>query len=237
MRYGAPARHRSRAEHVCVDGVTVSLVLRQTGEQFDGKIPDRKRKRAMPRNGILANHRGAQSVISGAVLNRGMTEVLRAGIGKTCTLPHTVATVCVDAFKGAQTSSVRLNEGLRVLERHCFASSGIRRLVLSSSVESIEKCAFCGCEHLECADLSAARGLKCIGAGAFSKCRELRRALLNEGLETIGNGCFEFSGLEEATIPGSVRDIGRKAFCFTHLSRAHFLGAPVRDPSGRSGES
>ena len=61
--------------------------------------------------------------------------------------------------------------------------------------------------------------------------------LLNEGLETIGESCFEFSGLEEATIPGSVRNIGRMAFSKTLLGRVRFRGAAVRDPSGGPSES
>lgn len=171
MRYGAPARRGGRAEYACADGITVSLglrVLHRTGKQFDDRTPGRKRARAVPRNGILMRPRGQpQPVILGAVLNRGMTKFIRPGIGKTQALPRSVLTVCADAFKGAQASSVRLNAGLRVLERGCFASSGIRRLVLSSSVESIGAGAFCGCYRLECADLRAARGLKCLGGGAF----------------------------------------------------------------------
>ena len=172
MRYGAPAQRGSRAEHVCADGVTVSLrhrVLRQAGKkQFDDRTPGRKRARAMPWNGILMRPRESpQSVVSGAVLDRGMTKFVRPGLGKTQALPRSVFTVCADAFKGAQARSVRLNEGLGVLERGCFASSGIRRLVLSSSVESIGAGAFCDCRLLEYADLRAARGLKCLGEYTF----------------------------------------------------------------------
>lgn len=61
--------------------------------------------------------------------------------------------------------------------------------------------------------------------------------LLNEGLETIGERCFEFSELEKVTIPGSVRNIGRMAFSKTLLGRVRFRGAHIRDPSGGSGES
>ena len=181
-------------------------------------------------------HEPPQPVVSGAVLNRGMTKFVRKDLGKTCTLPHTILRVCADAFKGTQVISVRFNEGLRVLERGCFNSSGIRRLTLSSSVESIGAGAFCGCYRLEYADLSAARGLKYISGYAFRKCTALGRVLLNDGLETIGNCCFEFSGLEEVTIPDRVQKIGRRAFLYTHLRRVHFRGSPVNDHSGGSGE-
>ena len=63
--------------------------------------------------------------------------------------------------------------------------------------------------------------------------------LLNDGLETIGKHCFFESGLEEVTIPGSVRSIEQEAFLDSHLKRVCFLGATegtntdVRLPAGR----
>lgn len=61
--------------------------------------------------------------------------------------------------------------------------------------------------------------------------------LLNDGLETIGEYCFEQSGLEETDITGSVRKIGSMAFSFTSLMRVRFQGTPVRDPSGGPSKS
>lgn len=52
--------------------------------------------------------------------------------------------------------------------------------------------------------------------------------LLNDGLKTIGNGCFEFSGLDEATIPDSVRSIENRAFSGSWLTQVRFLGATER---------
>ena len=74
-------------------------------------------------------------------------------------------------------------------------------------------------------DLSAAHGLKAVGDRTFSLCKGLRFVLLNDGLETIDNNCFEKSGLEEVTIPNSVESIGKRAFCENHLKRVRFLGA------------
>ena len=41
----------------------------------------------------------------------------------------------------------------------------------------------------------------------FYNCTELKRISLPDGLESIGYGCFNNSGLEEIAIPESVRQI------------------------------
>ena len=53
--------------------------------------------------------------------------------------------------------------------------------------------------------------------------------LLNDGLEIISGCCFGKSGLEEVTIPGSVRVIDYNAFFETPLRCARFLGAAARE--------
>ena len=101
---------------------------------------------------------------------------------------------------------------MKVLGENCFQRSGIRRLTLSSRIESIDKRAFYECKSLEYADLSAAHSLKTIWSEAFASCEALRKVLLNDELETISNECFAESGLEEVLIPGSVRSIESRAF-------------------------
>ena len=46
----------------------------------------------------------------------------------------------------------------------------------------------------------------------FSGCFSLKEIILPEGLEKIGEGCFEGSGLEEITIPKSVKTIEGRVF-------------------------
>ena len=82
------------------------------------------------------------------------------------------------------------------LEEGCFTGTGVRRLVLPSSVRNIGSSAFEHCGSLELADLRAARRLKGLGEGAFNACRQLRRVLLGDGLGEISSSCFAFSGIE-----------------------------------------
>ena len=110
------------------------------------------------------------------------------------------------------------------MEDECFRSSGIRTLILSSSVASIGGFAFWGCENLGYADLSAAHGLKSIEEYTFYSCKALKEVLLNDGLETIGEDCFEDCGLERVSIPGSVRYLDKSAFGGSSLTQVHFLG-------------
>lgn len=167
----------------------------------------------VPKNGVLRMlGRPPIVVVGGAQVSRDMRVIIRGGTGKTFMFPNTITAVGNCAFDNKLVSSVRFNEGLKTLEENCFQCSGIRRLTLSSGIEFIGKCAFCKCESLEYADLSAAHSLKAIGGRAFDSCEALRKVLLNDGLETICGSCFTVSGLEEVSIPGSVRSIESCAF-------------------------
>ena len=67
-------------------------------------------------------------------MNRDMKVIIRGDPGKTCTFPSTIAAVGEYAFNKRCVLSVGLNEGLKTLEENCFQRSGIRSLVLSSSI-------------------------------------------------------------------------------------------------------
>ena len=154
-----------------------------------------------------------------------MTKISGGSPGRTYACPRTVAVIGRDAFSNMKhLVSIRLNEGLEVLEEYCFRCSEIRRLALPSSVWSIGAGAFSECTHLAYADLSAAHGLKCLASQAFMWCRNLRRVLLNDGLEIIRGQCFNSCGMEEIAIPSSVRQVDFYAFRSESLKRVRFLG-------------
>ena len=93
-------------------------------------------------------------------------------------------------YSDNQLQSIQLNEGLETIGQWCFDGARIRRLVLSSSVKSIESGAFERCKYLQLADLSAARSLQQMGWNVFRECKELKRALLGNGLKSISSSCF-----------------------------------------------
>ncbi|MBR3030516.1 MAG: leucine-rich repeat protein [Bacteroidales bacterium] len=66
--------------------------------------------------------------------------------------------------------------------------------------------------------------------GVFARTPELKSIVLPAGLETIGDMCFQASGLESVTIPASVKQMAHYAFkeCFelrNLLGDSHFISA------------
>ena len=56
-------------------------------------------------------------------------------------------------------------------------------------------------------DIRIQEGCQSIEKWVFEGCRGLKKVVLSEGLESIGYECFKGSGLEEITIPKSVKTI------------------------------
>ena len=54
--------------------------------------------------------------------------------------------------------------------------------------------------------------LKTIEYNAFKECKNLKSIELFEGLETIGDNCFQSTGLEEVTLPKTVKNVGDNVF-------------------------
>ena len=169
-------RRRDGATYTCTDGVRVSYGYKIC--EIDEEASERiglKGTLIAPRNGILP--RPGESpivVVSGTLASRDMKEIIHGGPSETYAFPSTITIVGKNAFSGNDAVSIIFNEGLKSLENDCFEGSGIRKLVLPASVESISDFAFASCGCLDFADLSAARGLKCIGNSAFSSCEALK---------------------------------------------------------------
>ena len=112
----------------CIDGT--DIVCRHESVKLDNIS-----HRELPMNGIQSIGKHIFVVVSGTVLKRNMTEVVFGGPARTYALPPTAVIVRPHAFyKNESIVSVRLNKGLKRLERCCFSHSGIRGLVLPVSV-------------------------------------------------------------------------------------------------------
>ena len=128
MEASCPLPRWQKNVYRCTDGKKV--VCRQETVTLD-KVSQRE----LPMNGIQSVDKDIIVVVSCAVLNRAMTEIIHGGLTQTCTFPRTVTIVCEKAFKkNVSTASVGLNEGLKTLEKSCFEHSVIRKLVLPASV-------------------------------------------------------------------------------------------------------
>ena len=231
MQTSLPASARrprawNRSTHACLDDVVIHRRLETTEITVIDKL-ERKISHTAPRSGVWLKFGLPLAVdAGGTVADRPMTTFVRGGPTRTYALPRTTKIVGPHAFQDTDAlASVRLNEGLEALGENCFEYSGLERLVLPASVTSVGERAFTQCEHLRYADLRAAHGLRSLERHAFYFCTELKQALLNEGLEEIGAGCFYQTGLEVISFPRPLKSLGDHAFQFCgSLRRVAFAG-------------
>jgi len=80
---------------------------------------------------------------------------------------------------------------------------------IPDGVEKIDEYAFWGCNSLT--SVSFPDGLQTIGNGAFEYCL-LSSVLLPDGLKTIGENAFAFCSLMSVSFPDGLRTIGNDAF-------------------------
>ena len=227
-------KHRGRdGAYACVDGTAVRCRRAVFEQSLSTSLKvDLKKTWVAPRSGVaLARDGPPVAVVCGMRASRDVARIIVGSDGRTCTFPGTVIAVGSRAFYRGLAASVVFNEGLQTLETACFCASRIRKLALSSSVGFVGDKAFMHCEHLERADLRAARGLKALNRDAFQLCTGLRRVLLSDGLEAICSSSFRCAGLEEVAIPGSVWYVGSRAFADSRSLRlARFLDAAEGPP-------
>ena len=90
-----------------------------------------------------------------------------------------------------------------------LATSGV--FSIPSSVESIGKNAFYGCENLT--EVTIPSSVKSIGDNAFISCKKLNQVTIQGPVKSIGSRAFaNCCRLHRVTIQGSVDSIGRDAF-------------------------
>ena len=103
-------------------------------------------------------------------------------------------------------------DGTKRIGDNWFYVSEVKSVAIPASVEEIGVNAFCACEYLKHVGIEENGWLRTIGDYAFCRCRNLARVHLPKKLEKIGVGCFSYSGLEEAILPESAREVGAEAF-------------------------
>ena len=91
-----------------------------------------------------------------------------------------------------------------------FEGAALTEIVLPSSVQYIDYCAFYNCVNLKSVTLPS--GLVTIGRSAFNGCRRLTRVTIPTGTQTIGTRAFMgINGLTVA-VPATVSAIEDNAF-------------------------
>ena len=117
------------------------------------------------------------------------------------------------AFEGCcALKAVALPKTVTVIKRNSFANSGIAAITIPKSVGVIEERAFDRAGDLAIVMFEEGSELRQIGSWAFNACTCLQTISLPAGLQTIGDSCFQSSGLAEIVIPDSVVTIMPSAF-------------------------
>jgi len=169
---------------------------------------------------------------SSAFENSGLTGI---------TLPISL-TSCSEAFKGCQSlKTAQFAFGTVTVPKGCLSgASGLEKVVMPGTVQTIEQNAFSGCKSLR--EIKLHEGIVAIFAGAFSgsglreikfpstlakcdspftNCGLMKKVAFADGIRTIPAKCLNGSeGVETVSIPSSVKTIGSSAFAGTSSLRS-----------------
>ncbi len=135
---------------------------------------------------------------------------------KNVIIPSTLGGKNVVALKKLSFSDEHV-EGIKIPdtvteldEQFLYYCKNLSEVEFGTGLKVIPSNAFEGCRNLT--NVVLKDGLEVIGRVAFSHCTNLKSIALPNTLTEIGAAAFTASGLEQVTIPGSVKVIGEKAF-------------------------
>ena len=144
------------------------------------------------------------------------------------TIPNSVQRIERDAFRNcAGLTRVTLPDSLTSIEQGLFYGCGsLTEAVIPEGIKTIGNNAFENCTALKTAALPDS--LREIGYRSFYHCNALASVTLPQGLCKIGLEAFAYSGLEEITIPGSVKLIPKYTFLRCRCLREAVVGTGVK---------
>lgn len=112
----------------------------------------------------------------------------------------------------SKLKNVTINEGITGIGESAFRETVIKKLILPSTVITVNDNAFAYCEQLEEAVLD--EQLNFIGCQAFINTVSLSEISIPDKVENIGSKCFSYSGIKNVKLPknDSFTVICRKTF-------------------------
>ncbi len=117
---------------------------------------------------------------------------------------------------GTRNSGFEIPEGVsKINSRAAYSNMALTELVFPSSLKTIGKSAFHGCENLERVEFP--EGLEIIGKYAFSECKKLGTIVWPKKLRKIGDWAFKKTGLGAAALPDTLEYVGFEAFANTAM--------------------
>lgn len=149
-----------------------------------------------PRNGVLTR----ENVI------KYIDECIGVEIGDTCS---TIGKKAFQEFKNLK--EVKFGNNVKKIETLAFFGSGISKIELNESLESISLASFAFCDNITEVDIP--NSVKRIGDYAFFNCIKLEKVKLPNGIKKISQCVFlECTSLSNVIIPNTVEEIGKRAF-------------------------
>ena len=159
-------------------------------------------------------------LVTDVVVPEGVTSIGNGFYGYTnltsVVIPDSCTKIEPCAFSGCTSlRSAYIGDGVTSLDESLFSHcTGLTDLRIGTNVNSIWSYTyggtFAGCTNLRCVVIPSS--VKRIGGSAFSSCSSLTNAVLQSGLEKIGDLTFAYAGLMQIEIPDTVASIGNSAF-------------------------
>ena len=134
------------------------------------------------------------SIVSGALLNRGKTEIIAYPKGKTndFSIPKTVTKIRSHIFSGSDIQSVNLSN-IKQLGNYAFEGcTKIKKIVIPKTLTNIGTGAFKGCTGI--ATVNVESGITKIPDELFADCTSLKTIILPDTLTSIGYDAFTNTG-------------------------------------------
>lgn len=131
-------------------------------------------------------------------------------------LPATLKAICDSAFGFTALQTIELPDSVFHLGEDVFSESELNRVILSKSLFEVPDSAFSRCKNL--LKVNIPEGVKKIGFAAFSGCINLCEVILPSTISEICGAAFEDCvNLRMISIPPSVKQIGKNAFSKSHV--------------------
>lgn len=121
-----------------------------------------------------------------------------------------VVEIANSAFLSKKIDSVVIGDNVERIGDSAFSSSTVKNIIFGKNVVELGRSAFSSCQNIVSVKLP--EKLTTVSSHLFSGCKNLKEVIFPDGTETIEQSAFQSSGIEEITLPATVKSIGNYAF-------------------------